>query len=67
MAWFAGSLAGERVGCGVGFVFLVSWLHRSHGLFFFGRAVCGVCGLGLLFENYIVDASIFYKKQFPRL
>ena len=30
------------------------------------RSVCGVCGLGLLFENYIVDASIFYKKQFPR-
>jgi hypothetical protein len=29
--------------------------------------VCGVCGLGLLFENYIVDASIFYKKQFPRI
>jgi hypothetical protein len=28
--------------------------------------VCGVCGTGLLFENYIVDASIFYKKQFPR-
>ena len=47
-------------------LFLVSWLRRSHGLFFFGRAVCGVCGLGLLFENYIVDASILYKKQFPR-
>ena len=28
--------------------------------------LCGVCGTGLLFENYIVDASIFYKKQFPR-
>ena len=28
--------------------------------------VCGVCGVGLLFENYIVDASILYKKQFPR-
>ena len=27
---------------------------------------CGVCGTGLLFENYIVDASILYKKQFPR-
>jgi hypothetical protein len=26
-----------------------------------------VCGMGLLFENYIVDASIFYKKQFPRI
>ncbi|MGO4189913.1 hypothetical protein, partial [Pseudarthrobacter sp. TAF60_1] len=34
---------------------------------FFGGCVCGVCGLGLLFENYIVDASIFYKKQFPRI
>ena len=29
--------------------------------------VCGVWCTGLLFENYIVDASIFYKKQFPRL
>ena len=29
--------------------------------------VCGVCGVGLLFENYIVDASILYKKQFPRI
>ena len=42
-------------------LFLVSWLHRSR------MFVCGVCGLGLLFENYIVDASIFYKKQFPRI
>ena len=42
-------------------LFLVSWLHRSCML------LCGVCGLGLLFENYIVDASIFYKKQFPRI
>jgi hypothetical protein len=33
----------------------------------FVGVVCGVCGLGLLFENYIVDASIFYKKQFPRI
>ena len=49
-------------------LFLVSWLHRSHGLVpFFGGLVCGVCGTGLLFENYIVDASIFYKKQFPRI
>jgi hypothetical protein len=39
----------------------IAWL-RS----FWGR-VCGVCGTGLLFENYIVDASIFYKKQFPRI
>ena len=31
------------------------------------EGVCGVCGTGLLFENYIVDASIFYKKQFPRI
>ena len=37
--------------------------------------VCGVCGVGLLFENYIVDASIFHEeplgffmdKQFPRI
>jgi hypothetical protein len=36
-------------------------------LFLWGRLVCGVCGTGLLFENYIVDASIFYKKQFPRI
>ena len=49
-------------------LFLVSWLHRSHALLCpFGAGVCGVCGLGLLFENYIVDASIFYKKQFPRI
>ena len=33
----------------------------------FAGVVCGVCGMGLLFENYIVDASIFYKKQFPRI
>ena len=32
-----------------------------------GGVVCGVWGLGLLFENYIVDASIFEKKQFPRI
>jgi hypothetical protein len=49
-----------------GFVcFWFSWLRRSHGDL--SRVVCGVCGLGLLFENYIVDASILYKKQFPRL
>ena len=33
---------------------------------FVGGGGCGVCGTGLLYENYIVDASIFYKKQFPR-
>lgn len=33
----------------------------------FVGVVCGVCGVGLLFENYIVDASILYKKQFPRI
>jgi hypothetical protein len=38
-----------------------------HGGFSLGGLVCGVCGTGLLFENYIVDASIFYKKQFPRI
>jgi len=37
-----------------------------HGMLPLG-VVCGVCGTGLLFENYIVDASIFYKKQFPRI
>lgn len=47
-------------------LFLVSWLHRAHGGSPSG-GLCGVCGLGLLFENYIVDASIFYKKQFPRI
>ena len=50
-----------------GLVFLVSWLHRSHGCLLWWGRVCGVCGTGLLFENYIVDASIFYKKQFPRI
>lgn len=68
MARFSGvPLRGSGGGCGVGLVFLVSWLHRSHGCFLFGGGVCGVCGTGLLFENYIVDASIFYKKQFPRI
>ena len=56
---------GVVVGCGV-CLFLVSWLHRSCTVASCG-VVCGVCGLGLLFENYIVDASIFYKKQFPRI
>ena len=56
---------------GVGLVFLVSWPHRPYTFSPEGLAscgvVCGVCGTGLLFENYIVDASIFYKKQFPRI
>ena len=63
-----GSLTGvPGAGGGVGLVFLVSWLHRAHMVALsLERVVCGVCGTGLLFENYIVDASIFYKKQFPR-
>ena len=65
-----GGVRGLRVAGRVSGVclFLVSWLHRSC-MFrpFFVGLVCGVCGLGLLFENYIVDASIFYKKQFPRI
>ena len=32
----------------------------------FGWGVCGVCGTGLLFENYIVDASIFYKEAISK-
>ena len=57
-------------GAGTAVVVLVVFL----GLFVSGflaasimHVVCGVCGTGLLFENYIVDASIFYKKQFPRI
>ena len=56
---FTGFLVG---GGGVGLVFqcfLAAPIMRV--------CVCGVCGMGLLFENYIVDASIFYKKQFPRI
>ncbi|WP_326962192.1 MULTISPECIES: hypothetical protein, partial [unclassified Arthrobacter] len=50
-----------------GLVFLVSWLQRAHGVApFFLRGACGVCGLGLLFENYIVDASIFYKEAISK-
>ena len=47
-----------------GLVFLVSWLHGSCAfgcsfvLWWAGWLVRGVCGTGLLFENYIVDASI---------
>ena len=61
------SLRGSGSGGGVGLVFLVSWLHRSALVGSLWGVVCGVCGTGLLFENYIVDASIFYKKQFPRI
>jgi hypothetical protein len=52
-------------GCGVSgrYLFVSGFLAASITYF----RVCGVCGLGLLFENYIVDASIFYKKQFPRI
>lgn len=51
-----------------GTLFLVSLPRRfTHVWLPFGGLVCGVCGVGLLFENYIVDASILYKKQFPRL
>ena len=52
---------GLRVVC---LVFVCFWFPgcTDHAL-----CVCGVCGTGLLFENYIVDASIFYKKQFPRI
>ena len=63
----AGLPLGSGRGAGCGFcVFLVSWLHRACADCPLGL-VCGVCGTGLLFENYIVDASIFYKKQFPRI
>jgi hypothetical protein len=46
--------------------FLAATFHAPLGVPL-GVRVCGVCGTGLLFENYIVDASIFYKKQFPRI
>ena len=41
-------------------VFLVSWLHGLcvRGRPFFGVVCVRGCGTGLLFENYIVDASI---------
>ena len=50
-------------------VFVCFWFPGciDHTVCLFFGGVCGVCGLGLLFENYIVDASIFYKKQFPRI
>jgi hypothetical protein len=48
-----------------GLVFLVSWLHGSRACWLSlcplvggGVVGAGVCGTGLLFENYIVDASI---------
>ena len=63
--WPAGSPFGGGAGCGTCVSgFLAAPITR---LFPFVGAVCGVCGTGLLFENYIVDASIFYKKQFPRI
>lgn len=56
-------------GLAVGFVcfWFPGCTDRMRWLVLFGAGVCGVCGMGLLFENYIVDASIFYKKQFPRI
>lgn len=58
------SFRGRAVG-----LFVSGFLAASimHGGFSSEGLVCGVCGTGLLFENYIVDASIFYKKQFPRI
>jgi hypothetical protein len=67
MAWSAFPVL---VGCAVPVVglfvsgFLAASIMRVSAL---AGCVCGVCGTGLLFENYIVDASIFYKKQFPRI
>ena len=64
-----GTLLGPEA-TGPGFPgFVCFWFpgHADHTVGFpSGKRVCGVCGLGLLFENYIVDASILYKKQFPR-
>jgi hypothetical protein len=74
-----GTLLGpEATGPGDGRGSLGLWLFAGFVCFWFPGCtdrtvvplvggVCGVCGLGLLFENYIVDASIFYKKQFPRI
>ena len=52
---------------GVGFVCFWFPGCADHAVGPFCGGSCGVCGTGLLFENYIVDASIFYKKQFPRI
>ena len=63
-------LLGGCAGCGVWGWFVSGFLAAPimhGGCFLRDRLVCGVCGTGLLFENYIVDASIFYKKQFPRI
>lgn len=39
--------------------FLAAWSSCVHGCPFSGGGCgAGVCGTGLLFENYIVDASI---------
>ena len=57
---------GERKACPGLFVSGFLAAPNTRLLFLLG-GLCGVCGLGLLFENYIVDASIFYKKQFPRI
>src|SRR5687767_3424515 len=54
---------------GPGSWFVCFWFPglADHARLPLGGVVCGVWGLGLLFENYIVDASIFEKKQFPRI
>ena len=62
---------GPRVRClrlfrGVGGVLVGVFVSGFPAMTVHACCVCGVCGVGLLFENYIVDASILYKKQFPR-
>ena len=70
MKSFVGGVAGCLAHCWVleqqrellGLVFpghgwLMAWIR-------FGGLVVGRCVVGLLFENYIVNASIFIKKQF---
>ena len=61
----------QLTGCGSAVPVLVCfWFPGCTGHTVFGSlggGVCGVCGTGLLFENYIVDASIFYKEQFLRI